>query len=86
MAESSDLSPDVMRAIESGRKIEAIILLRAERGIDLKEAKTIIDQEVVDHRAANPDFEERSRAGSLSPVIAFVVLAAILYFVFSKIF
>lgn len=53
MPESSDLSPDVMRAIESGRKIEAIKLLRAERGIDLKEAKTIIDQEIVDHRAAN---------------------------------
>ena len=86
MMEGSELSPEIMQAIEAGRKIEAIKLLRAERGISLKHAKTIIDQAVAAYRQANPEYEERSRSGGLSTIIAFVVLAAILYFVFSKIF
>ena len=86
MTESPELSPVVMQAIEAGRKIDAIKLLRAERGIDLKAAKTIIDQEVAAYRQANPKYGERSSSGRLSPIIAFVVLAAILYFVFTKFF
>ena len=82
MTESPELSPDVMRAIEAGRKIDAIKLLRAERGIDLKEAKDIIDDAVVIYRNANPDSVGRAGSGNLSSVIAVIVLAAILYFVF----
>jgi hypothetical protein len=86
MTESSELSPDVMQAIEAGRKIDAIKLLRAERGIDLKEAKDVIDQAVATYREANPEYEERSSSGGLSSIIGFVVLAAILYYVFTKFF
>ena len=82
MNENNEISPEVMRAIESGRKIEAIKLLRAERGIDLKEAKTIIDQEVEIYRKANPDSTGRTTSGSWLPIISFVVLVAIIYFVF----
>jgi ribosomal protein L7/L12 len=86
MMENSDLSPDIMRAIEAGRKIEAIKLLRAELGIGLKEAKTIIDHEVAAYRKANPEPEGQANSGSLSMVVVFVVLAGILYFVFGKLF
>ena len=86
MMENSDLSPDIMRAIEAGRKIEAIKLLRAERGIDLKEAKTIIDHEMAAYRKANPGAEGQANSGGLSMVVVFVVLAGILYFVFAKVF
>jgi hypothetical protein len=86
MMENSELSPDIMRAIEAGRKIEAIKLLRAERGIDLKEAKTIIDHEMAAYRKANPGPEGQAKSGSMSMVVVFVVLAGILYFVFGKVF
>ena len=86
MMENSELSPEIIRAIEAGRKIDAIKQLRAERGIDLKEAKTIIDQEVAAYRQANPNYEERTRSGGFSTIIAFVMLAAILYFVFTEYF
>jgi len=82
MTESTELSPDVMQAIEAGRKIDAIKLLRAERGIDLKAAKDIIDDAVVIYRNANPDSVGRASSGKLSSIIAVIVLAAILYFVF----
>ena len=86
MAENFELSAEIVQAIESGRKIDAIKLLRAERGIDLKAAKTIIDQEVAAYRQANPQYKERSSSGGLSTIVAFVVLAAILYFAFTKFF
>ena len=86
MAENFELSAEIVQAIESGRKIDAIKLLRAERGIDLKAAKTIIDQEMAAYRQANPQYKERSGSGGLSTIIAFVVLAAILYFAFTKFF
>jgi len=78
----SELSPEIMRAIKSGRKIEAIKLLRTERGIDLKASKTIIDQAVNAYREANPKPVRRASSVGLSSVIAFLALAAILYFVF----
>lgn len=38
------LEPEVLAALEAGRKIDAIKELRAQRGIGLKEAKEIIDR------------------------------------------
>lgn len=86
MVENFEMSSEIIRAIESGRKIDAIKLLRAERGINLKAAKTIIDREVAAHRQANPQYQERTSSSGLSAIIAFVVLVAILYFIFTKFF
>jgi len=38
-----ELSAQVLNAIHAGRKIDAIKLLRKERGLGLKEAKDIVD-------------------------------------------
>ncbi|NOR19801.1 MAG: hypothetical protein GQ538_06895 [Xanthomonadales bacterium] len=86
MIENSELPPGIIRAIEAGRKIEAIKLLRTERGIDLKEAKTIIDHEMAAYRKANPEAEGKANSGSMSMVVVFIVLAGILYFVFGKLY
>jgi hypothetical protein len=43
------LSIEVRDAVEGGRKIEAIKLLREERGIGLKEAKEAVDRLWDDH-------------------------------------
>ena len=84
MSNQDDFSTAVRRAIEANRKIEAIKLLREERGIGLKEAKTIIDREMAEYRQANPESARATSNRGLTFVISFVVLAAILYFIFNK--
>lgn len=38
-----ELPPDVIAAVMAGRRVEAIKLLREETGLDLREAKRIVD-------------------------------------------
>lgn len=40
---SNDLPPSAVEALQQGRKIEAIKILRRERGLDLKQAKDTVD-------------------------------------------
>ena len=49
---SSDLPPDVVAAIAEGRTIEAIKLLRSQRGISLSEAKSLVG--AFELNASNP--------------------------------
>ena len=44
-----------MKEIRNGQKIEAIRQLREETGLDLKEAKIIIDRETALHQASHPN-------------------------------
>ena len=46
MTTDSELPADVVAAIHARKKVNAIKLLRAERGIGLKEAKEIVDDYV----------------------------------------
>ena len=39
-----DISDDVIAAVDAGRKIEAIKILREETGLGLAEAKGVVDQ------------------------------------------
>lgn len=43
MNEPSELSTQVLQALQQGRTVEAIKLLREERGIGLKEARELVD-------------------------------------------
>ena len=86
MYRTDELPPDVMRALKSGRKVEAIKLLREAKGIGLMEAKDAVDriavgqpQAPMPHRAAA---KNDSGVGRL--ILVFLVLgaclAAYLYF------
>lgn len=44
-----DLDVQVVSALQDGRKVEAIKLLRRQRGIGLKEAKDIVDSYCEEH-------------------------------------
>jgi ribosomal protein L7/L12 len=68
MNTATSLPALVLKAAASGRKIEAIKLLRVERGIGLKEAKEIIDG-IDSHSAeqAGPALA-RSRNGEVSGI------------------
>jgi hypothetical protein len=69
MNTATTLPASVLKAAASGRKIEAIKLLRVEQGIGLKEAKEIIDG-IDSHSAeqAGPESLARSRNGEVSGI------------------
>lgn len=73
-----DLPPDVIRAIERGRKIEAIKLLRESTGLGLANAKVLVDKAARRHgppSAAVPGFvEEETNVTSLLKALLLVVI------------
>ncbi|GAA3925309.1 ribosomal protein L7/L12 [Litoribacillus peritrichatus] len=75
----NDLSPEVTDAINRGRKIEAIKILREQQNLGLKEAKDIIDQYITD----NPDklSTHANPKGKLSwsLIMMVIILAAIFW-------
>ena len=48
-----DLPDNVLEALRGRQKIKAIMLLRKQRGIGLKEAKDIVDQHLSNDERAN---------------------------------
>ena len=67
----SGLPADVIAALHEGRKIDAIKLLREQRGIGLKEAKQEVDAYLRDH----PQLAAMQKTGS--PAGCFLVVAII---------
>ncbi|OUR70928.1 hypothetical protein A9Q78_11315 [Methylophaga sp. 41_12_T18] len=76
---TTELEPEVLVALDKGRKIEAIKLLREQRSIGLKEAKQIIDEYSAAHPSPNASVE---RNNSTSGLIKLVILAAVVYFLY----
>jgi hypothetical protein len=79
----SDLPPQVVRAIEQGRKIEAIQLLREAKGIGLANAKVLVDKAARQHgpRSPVPAFEEH---GTSLATLLKALLLAVLAFAFYR--
>ncbi len=69
-----ELSNDVVNAIRSGRKIEAIKLLRAERGLGLKEAKDLVDAYDNEHPGEVPDEVVQRRPGGGTGVFVLIIV------------
>ena len=73
-----ELPPEVLRAIERGRKIEAIKLLRESTGLGLANAKVLVDKaarRLGPPRAALPGFvEEETNVTSLLKTLLLVVI------------
>ena len=77
---------EVLEAVVRGNKIEAIKLLRAARGLGLKEAKDIVDAAEPGIRAAHPSLApgEMAQGGSASAwrwIVGIVVAALAVYLV-----
>ena len=82
-----ELSPAVMSAIVSGKKIQAIKLLRQETGLGLREAKAIVDalsagQVNESGTPAPPGFKEEGGASGLLAIGVAAVFAYVLYRLF----
>lgn len=77
-----ELPPAVIRAIEQGRKIEAIKLLREGTGLGLANAKVLVDRAAREHGPKNdaPGFvTEQTNGGKLLKVLLFIAIAYFLY-------
>ncbi len=80
MSQTPELESDVLAALNSGKKVTAIKLLRAHRGIGLKEAKMLVDGMSVDTNAGV------SREGSSIKGLVNGVVLAVVVFVIYKLF
>lgn len=81
MKSRPELPGDVLEAVHSNRKIDAIKLLRAHRNLGLKEAKHMIDAYIVEH----PQLIRQPTAGEGTAFgrIFFVgIIVAIVYLVY----
>ena len=70
-------------ALLKGNKIEAIKIVRRERGVDLKEAKDIVEQHVAAHPGLQIQFESAQAAASqgfLPWLMAMIVIGALVYY------
>lgn len=76
-----ELPKDVVAAIRENRKVEAIQLLREHTGVDLAEAKRLVDM----HAAKNPnilsgsDMQDQGSGLKLLGAIAIVVALYVAY-------
>jgi hypothetical protein len=81
MTKETEISENVLAAIKTNRKIDAIKLLREEQNLDLKAAKDIVDTYI----AKNPNLAiSQSRQGSFSitPLLLAAVVTTALYFAY----
>ena len=78
-------SSAVLQAVDAGRKIDAIKLLREETGLGLKEAKHEIDQLAILRRPQSAAMPEQGGAGAVVTIaLVGLILAAIYWFFFAK--
>ncbi len=76
MIDTHELEPEVLEAINRGRKIDAIKRLTLSRNIGLKEAKDIIDQ-YIDNNMSDEHVIHRS--GNSNRIINLIILALLFY-------
>lgn len=80
------LPPEAIAALNRGNKIEAIKIVRAALGVDLKDAKDLVDR----HVAADPVMRLQSQTlqaagrGSFRTAILLVVVIAALWWLYSR--
>lgn len=83
-----DLPEDVLQAIDAGRTIEAIKLLREQRNLSLKEAKEAVEalEADIERSFQHPDEHRDRRAVGVDPgprrfvlLVIFLVVAYLVY-------
>ena len=80
-----EISDDVIAAVDAGRKIEAIKILRDETGLGLKEAKDAVDRLARSRKGESGVTTSMQEEGGAGGMIKTVVLIAIIlgvYFYF----
>jgi hypothetical protein len=81
-----EISDEVIAAVDAGRKIEAIKILRAESGLDLAEAKDLVDQLVRERDGVSgtgpAPMQEVGGAASMIKMVVLIAVILVVYFYF----
>ena len=80
-----EISDQVIAAIDAGRKIEAIKVLREESGLGLKEAKDVVDSLTRTRRGesgATSGMVEEGGAGGMIKMVVVIAVILVVYFYF----
>ena len=80
MKHSLDFEPPVIEAIHAGQKIKAIKLLRESRGLDLSEAKALVEQYCREKNISPPP---RDSSGG---IFGLIILAGLIYLAYRFLF
>lgn len=80
MSEETELSPDIVKALRAGRKVEAIKMLRVQRGLDLAQAREQVDLYIADHPQHNP--RQQHSQLNLVPLLVAAAIAIAAWFAF----
>ncbi len=80
----SDLPPEVIRAIEQGRKIEAIKLLREATGIGLANAKVLVERAWREHRPGPAMPELVTEESNIGTVLKLLLIIAVVFFLYHQ--
>ncbi|WP_372737007.1 ribosomal protein L7/L12 [Neptunomonas sp.] len=83
MSESAEFEPEVLTALNAGRKIDAIKALRSIRGIGLNEAKALVDRYVDENAPQGGPVQKVDSNFSVAKLL-FVGLIIYLVYMFFK--
>jgi CHASE3 domain sensor protein len=79
-----EISDDVIAAVDAGRKIEAIKILRAETGLGLAEAKDVVDQLAQQRDGVSGSgpvpMQEVGGAASMIKMVVLIAVILVVYF------
>jgi hypothetical protein len=81
MSNETELPVDVIEAIRSNRKIDAIKLLREHRSLELKEAKEAVDAYICENQHLMP---QQSSGAGLGRVVIIIIALLISYVVYQR--
>ena len=75
----NELPPEVVAAIKSGQKIEAIKLLRIETGLGLANAKVLVDAGARLHGVQNPHSAMMQESNGSNALLSLFLLLLIVF-------
>lgn len=81
-----ELSPAVVTTLTSGRVVEAIKMVREERGVGLKEAKEAVDRYLAAHPALKRKLDSQQAEalrGCLLWLAVLIAIATVAYYIVS---
>ena len=73
-----ELPADVIVEIEGNRKVSAIKRLRAQRGIELTEAKQIVDSYIEEH-PSKPSIQAPESEGGVGRILILIIGVGVIY-------
>lgn len=80
MPKTNSIPPNAVAALNAGRKVEAIRIVRESQGIGLKEAKDLVDSYVALHPELRRHIDQRRSRGARGVVMWALFLGILAWF------